>query len=109
MIILLAGSAASIYTLSQVDGNYFILVYAVVVISTVRITGHWFKIEEEEDTAPAAARMGEGDFMSRKKELSGGCFLRIGICLLAVPFLLLIRLSLPQPVGRAARVLPHLN
>ncbi len=88
MITLLAGSAASIYTLSQVDGNYFILVYAVVVISTVRITGHWFKIEEEEDTVPAAARMGEGDFMSRKKELSGGCFLRIGICLLAVPFLL---------------------
>lgn len=41
MITLLAGSAASIYTLSQVDGNYFMLVYAVVVISTMRITGDW--------------------------------------------------------------------
>ena len=88
MVTLLVGSAASIYTLSQVDGNYFILVYAVVVISTVRITGHWFRIHEEEDTAAAAASMGEGESMNRKKGLSGGRFLRIGICLLAVPFLL---------------------
>lgn len=109
MIILLAGSAASIYTLSQVDGNYFILVYAVVVISTVRITGHWFKIEEEEDTAPAAARMGEGDFMSRKKELSGGCFLRIGICLLAVPFLLFNTLITSSTSWASCPGLPHLN
>lgn len=29
MITLLIGSAASIYTLAQIDGNYFILVYAV--------------------------------------------------------------------------------
>lgn len=88
MVTLLVGSAASIYTLSQVDGNYFILVYAVVVISTVRITGHWFRIQEEEDTAAAAASMGEGESMSRKKGLFSGRFLRIGICLLAVPFLL---------------------
>ncbi len=88
MVTLLVGSAASIYTLSQVDGNYFILVYAVVVISTVRITGHWFRIHEEEDTAAAAASMGEGESLNRKKGLFGGRFLRIGICLLAVPFLL---------------------
>ncbi len=88
MVTLLVGSAASIYTLSQVDGNYFILVYAVVVISTVRITGHWFKIEEEEDTAAGVASMGEGESMNRKKGLFGGRFLRSGICLLAIPFLL---------------------
>lgn len=88
MVTLLLGSAASVYTLTQVDGNYFILVYAVVVISTVRITGYWFKTEEEKDTAAAVAGMGEGECMNRKKGLFGGRFLQIGICLLAVPFLL---------------------
>ena len=41
--ILLAGSVLSIYTLSQVDGNYFMLVYAVLGISAVRMTGAWIK------------------------------------------------------------------
>lgn len=47
MITLLIGSAASIYTLAQIDGNYFILVYAVAAISTVRITGYWLKIRRD--------------------------------------------------------------
>ena len=51
MITLLIGSAASIYTLAQIDGNYFILVYAVAAISTVRITGYWLKTEETENIA----------------------------------------------------------
>lgn len=33
------GCIASIYTLSQVDGNYFILFYALVVISSMRMAG----------------------------------------------------------------------
>ena len=41
--ILLAGSVLSIYTLSQVDGNYFMLVYAVLGIIAVRMTGAWIK------------------------------------------------------------------
>ncbi len=88
MITLLFGSIASIYTLSQVDGNYFILVYAVVVISTVRITGQWFKIEEKENTAPTAEGDGESRCIGYKIRSSGSHSLRIGICLLAIPFLL---------------------
>lgn len=51
MITLLIGSAASIYTLAQIDGNYFILVYAVAAISTVRITGYWLK-QKRQKTLP---------------------------------------------------------
>lgn len=88
MITLLAGSAASIYTLSQVDGNYFMLVYAVVVISTMRITGDWLKKEEPENNGTAAVRDSKDQCTIRKTGLSGKDSLRIGICLLAVPFLL---------------------
>ena len=68
MITLLIGSAASIYTLAQIDGNYFILVYAVAAISTVRITGYWLKTEETENIAAVAARMGEA---VKRKRSSG--------------------------------------
>ena len=88
MITLLAGSAASIYTLSQVDGNYFMLVYAVVVISTMRITGDWLKKEEPENNGITVAVVSKGECMSREMGRSGKDSLRIGICLLAVPFLL---------------------
>ncbi len=44
MAILLAGSVLSIYTLTQVDGNYFMLVYAVLGISAVRMAGDWLDI-----------------------------------------------------------------
>lgn len=37
--VLALGSIASIYTLSQVDGNYFILFYALLVISALRMWG----------------------------------------------------------------------
>ena len=66
MITLLAGSAASIYTLSQVDGNYFMLVYAVVVISTMRITGDWLKKEEPENNGTTVAVVSKGECMSRE-------------------------------------------
>jgi hypothetical protein len=79
MITLLIGSAASIYTLAQIDGNYFILVYAVAAISTVRITGYWLKTEETENIA--AVTTGSAAVETKK-------ILRSGICLLAVPFFL---------------------
>lgn len=64
--ILLAGSALSIYTLSQVDGNYFMLVYAVLAVSAVRMTGSWME--------------------ARKREGNKG--VQRSLCLLAVPFFL---------------------
>ena len=79
MITLLIGSAASIYTLAQIDGNYFILVYAVAAISTVRITGYWLKTEETENIA--AVTTGSAAVETKK-------ILRSGICLLTVPFFL---------------------
>ena len=45
--ILLTGSVLSIYTLSQVDGNYFMLIYAILGISAVRMTGAWIKARSE--------------------------------------------------------------
>ena len=80
MITLLIGSAASIYTLAQIDGNlFFILVYAVAAISTVRITGYWLKTEETENIAAVTTG---GATVETKK------ILRSGICLLTVPFFL---------------------
>lgn len=46
--ILLTGSVLSIYTLAQVDGNYFMLVYAILGISTVRMTGKWLEVQGKE-------------------------------------------------------------
>ena len=68
MAILLAGSVLSIYTLTQVDGNYFMLVYAVLAISAVRMAGDWLDIGRGIKTP--------------------GRILRAGLCLLAVPFFL---------------------
>ena len=62
--ILLAGSVLSIYTLSQVDGNYFMLVYAVLGISAVRMTGTWIKARKE----------------------AGNRWAHKSLCFLAVPF-----------------------
>lgn len=64
--ILLAGSVLSIYTLSQVDGNYFMLVYAVLGISAVRMTGAWIKARKE----------------------AGNQWAHKSLCFLAVPFFL---------------------
>ena len=64
--ILLAGSVLSIYTLSQVDGNYFMLVYAVLGISAVRMTGTWIKARKE----------------------AGNRWAHKSLCFLAVPFFL---------------------
>lgn len=42
------GSAVSVYTLSQVDGNYFILLYALVTISTVSMVARkWENMESK--------------------------------------------------------------
>lgn len=64
--ILLVGSVLSIYTLSQVDGNYFMLVYAVLGISAVRMTGTWIKARKE----------------------AGNRWAHKSLCFLAVPFFL---------------------
>ena len=64
------------------------LVYAVVVISTMRITGDWLKKEEPENNGITVAVVSKGECMSREMGRSGKDSLRIGICLLAVPFLL---------------------
>ena len=47
ILVLCLGSAASIYTLSQVDGNYFILLYSLLAVGTVRLAaekGAWNRL-----------------------------------------------------------------
>ena len=39
MVVMIMGCIASIYTLSQVDGNYFILFYSLLVIISMRMGG----------------------------------------------------------------------
>ena len=82
--ILLAGSVLSIYTLSQVDGNYFMLVYAVLGISAVRMTGTWIKARKE----------------------AGNRWAHKSLCFLAVPFFYSIRWYPAPPAGPAHRALP---
>lgn len=64
--ILLAGSVLSIYTLSQVDGNYFMLVYLILGISAVRMTGAWIEARKDAENR----------------------WVQKSLCFLAVPFLL---------------------